>query len=248
MSIMLNTAVFETEILNGKNQLQCLQELTTDVLKQLTAIELRLEFFPTDPQLRHQEILEIEAFCQKNHFKLLLSIPEPLFKDEQINPTVIQKITELKDYAFTNFKVSCGKLYPLTTTDIATLKELFNGHNYTISVENPPNENGTVINVIDTLTLLTKQQIQVGYTFDAGNWYWIDLDPVVAYQKLLPYVTIFHLKSIKDETTILLNDSSNLAWKELLALTPSNLPIVLEYNIPTDKISQELAILQAVNS
>lgn len=248
MSIMLNTAVFEEEILNGKTQLQCLQALTPEVLQQLTAIEVRLEFFAKDTTIRQQEIIEIENFCHQNNFKLLLSIPEPLFKDNQINPAVIQNINTLKDYSFSNFKVSCGKLFSLTSNDIATLKELFNGHAYTISVENPPNENGTVTNVLDTLKLLNTHQIQAGYTFDAGNWYWIDLDPVVAYQKLLPYVTIFHLKSIENKTTILLSDTSNFAWKELVSLTPSNLPVVLEYNIPTDKISQEIAILQTLNS
>lgn len=244
MKKILNTAVFEEEIQNGRSQSECLTRfLSPTLLKELSGIELRLEFF-TAASLS-EEMLRIEAFAAEYGLDLLLSIPQPLFANGAVNQKALAAIENMAVYPFSNFKVSCGLLYPLSDADACLLRSFFNDKAYTVSVENPPNEYGTVENVLATLKLLKEQHIKVGYTFDSGNWYWIQKDPVKAYNQLASQITIFHLKSIFAKETILLADPRNQTWKQLISQVPADIPVAFEYNIPPAMIPAEVSLLSA---
>lgn len=241
MSIMLNTAVFEKEILAGSTQLACLNAINQmGLLNKFSGIELRREFLNEDSVLRDAELKKITSLVQKYGLKLMLSIPQPIFKDGKINKTIFEVIDSVKDYPFSNFKVSCGEPIVFTDDDIKYLQAHCNNQLYRLTLENPPNEFGQVDNVLSELTLFKNHHIEVGYTFDSGNWYWINNDPVEAFKQLVPYLTIFHLKSIVNRDTVLLSNTQNDTWKKLIALVPKNNPIVLEYNIPFSNLEKEV--------
>ena len=93
----------------------------------------------------------------------------------------------------------------------------------------------------------------MGYTFDLGNWYWRDEDAVRAFDRLLPYITVFHLKNVNgasDKTqlaTTMLEDGV-IDWKKMLQRLPETVPVFLEFPIPSDRLAEQLSIVRnAVN-
>lgn len=244
MKIMINTAVFENEIKNGKTQIECLEKfLTTNIISNILAIEVRLEFFPENLEELHSEIKKIVSFTNEHELELFISIPQPLFLNKKINSKAIEAIEMMSSYPFTGFKVSCGELFNLKNEDFLYLKNLCNGHDYKITIENPPNDFGNIQNVKSTLKLLKDNNVDIGYTFDSGNWYWINESPTVAYELLSADTTVFHLKSIYERTTILLEDERNQTWRQMIKMTKEDILIALEYDIPMGKIAKEIDAL-----
>ncbi|MCR4913834.1 MAG: xylose isomerase, partial [Lactobacillus sp.] len=87
--------------------------------------------------------------------------------------------------------------------------------------------------------------IKLGYTFDSGNWYWINENPHVAFDELKDNISVYHLKDIKNKNTMMLNDG-NTDWKYMLNELDQNIPIFLEYGIDKDKVVDEMEKVEEV--
>ncbi|WP_367341305.1 sugar phosphate isomerase/epimerase family protein [Limosilactobacillus sp.] len=238
MSVSINTAVFLDDLQNGTSQSDCVDRL---VGKPISSVEVRGEFFKEET--RDQELQHISQVCQEQNWDLRYSIPEELFDGDKINAHLNDYLQLAAKYHLNGLKISLGNP-SLSQSQLQALKSQLSSASCQVTIENQPNEFGTLSKVSKAASILYDAVPEIGYTFDAGNWAWVDVAAPDALQKLLPYVTIFHLKEIKDRDTILLDKTQD--WPAMVKQLDAKVPVVLEYAIPAEQIDEQIELVNAV--
>lgn len=239
MYLSINTAVFEDEIKKGKSQLECLERLPDKIID---SIEVRGEFF--DEERVEEELEEISNLCEKNRWKLFYSVPQELFNSDGFNQDIENKIALAEKYNVSNLKYSLGHIN-VKNTDINELNDILNNTSVNVTIENQPNDNGSLVEMKKALNYLNDNHIKLGYTFDSGNWYWINENPHVAFDELRENISVFHLKDIKSKNTMMLNNGDT-DWRYMLNKLGENIPVFLEYGIDENKIIDEMKKVEDV--
>ena len=239
MHLSINTAVFEDEIKKGKSQLECLERLPDKIID---SIEVRGEFF--DEERVEEELEEISNLCEKNRWKLFYSVPQELFNSDGFNQDIENKIALAEKYNVSNLKYSLGHIN-VNNTDINELNDILNNTSVNVTIENQPNDNGSLVEMKKALNYLNDNHIKLGYTFDSGNWYWINENPHVAFDELRENISVFHLKDIKSKNTMMLNNGDT-DWRYMLNKLGENIPVFLEYGIDENKIIDEMKKVEDV--
>ena len=239
MHLSINTAVFEDEIKKGKSQLECLERLPDKIID---SIEVRGEFF--DEERVEEELEEISNLCEKNRWKLFYSVPQELFNSDGFNQDIENKIALAEKYNVSNLKYSLGHIN-VKNTDINELNDILNNTSVNVTIENQPNDNGSLVEMKKALNYLNDNHIKSGYTFDSGNWYWINENPHVAFDELRENISVFHLKDIKSKNTMMLNNGDT-DWRYMLNKLGENIPVFLEYGIDENKIIDEMKKVEDV--
>lgn len=239
MHLSINTAVFEDEIKKGKSQLECLERLPDKIID---SIEVRGEFF--DEERVEEELEEISNLCEKNRWKLFYSVPQELFNSDGFNQDIENKIALAEKYNVSNLKYSLGHIN-VKNTDINELNDILNNTSVNVTIENQPNDNGSLVEMKKALNYLNDNHIKLGYTFDSGNWYWINETPHVAFDELRENISVFHLKDIKSKNTMMLNNGDT-DWRYMLNKLGENIPVFLEYGIDENKIIDEMKKVEDV--
>lgn len=239
MHLSINTAVFEDEIKKGKSQLECLERLPDKIID---SIEVRGEFF--DEERVEEELEEISNLCEKNRWKLFYSVPQELFNSDGFNQDIENKIALAEKYNVSNLKYSLGHIN-VKNTDINELNDILNNTSVNVTIENQPNDNGSLVEMKKALNYLNDNHIKLGYTFDSGNWYWINENPHVAFDELRENIPVFHLKDIKSKNTMMLNNGDT-DWRYMLNKLGENIPVFLEYGIDENKIIDEMKKVEDV--
>lgn len=239
MHLSINTAVFEDEIKKGKSQLDCLERLPDKIID---SIEVRGEFF--DEERVEEELEEISNLCEKNRWKLFYSVPQELFNSDGFNQDIENKIALAEKYNVSNLKYSLGHIN-VKNTDINELNDILNNTSVNVTIENQPNDNGSLVEMKKALNYLNDNHIKLGYTFDSGNWYWINENPHVAFDELRENISVFHLKDIKSKNTMMLNNGDT-DWRYMLNKLGENIPVFLEYGIDENKIIDEMKKVEDV--
>ncbi|MYY45155.1 sugar phosphate isomerase/epimerase [Lactobacillus salivarius] len=239
MHLSINTAVFEDEIKKGKSQLECLERLPDKIID---SIEVRGEFF--DEERVEEKLEEISNLCEKNRWKLFYSVPQELFNSDGFNQDIENKIALAEKYNVSNLKYSLGHIN-VKNIDVNELNDILNNTSVNVTIENQPNDNGTLIEMKKAINYLNDNHIKLGYTFDSGNWYWIDENPHVAFDELRENISVFHLKDIKSKNTMMLNNGDT-DWRYMLNKLGENIPVFLEYGIDENKIIDEMEKVEDV--
>lgn len=239
MHLSINTAVFEDEIKKGKSQLECLERLPDKIID---SIEVRGEFF--DEERVEEELEEISNLCEKNRWKLFYSVLQELFNSDGFNQDIENKIALAEKYNVSNLKYSLGHIN-VKNTDINELNDILNNTSVNVTIENQPNDNGSLVEMKKALNYLNDNHIKLGYTFDSGNWYWINENPHVAFDELRENISVFHLKDIKSKNTMMLNNGDT-DWRYMLNKLGENIPVFLEYGIDENKIIDEMKKVEDV--
>ena len=239
MHVSINTAIFENEVKKGKSQLECLKSLPE---KLIDSIEVRGEFF--NEGKIEEELEEITNLCKENGWKLFYSVPQELFNQEGFNQDIENKILIAEKYNISNLKYSLGHI-DIRNTNFNKLNDILNNTSVNVTIENQPNANGTLVEMKKAINYLSDNYIKLGYTFDSGNWYWINENPHVAFDELKDNISVYHLKDIKNKNTMMLNDG-NTDWKYMLNELDQNIPIFLEYGIDKDKVVDEMEKVEEV--
>ncbi|MFD1671843.1 sugar phosphate isomerase/epimerase family protein [Agrilactobacillus yilanensis] len=236
MNVSINTAVFLEAMQNGVAQSDCVQVLAGMAID---AIEVRGEFFK--PETKAQELAAIAEFCQAQNFDFYYSVPEELFTATGLNPSLTENLAMAQKYQIKGLKYSFGTLPTLNQTELETLKKI-STTNVAVTIENQPNQNGVLATFVKDLTWVQENKLPLGYTFDSGNWYWIDEKPETAFAALKDQVTIFHLKDIKDQDTVLLGEGLT-DWQSLVQQLKPTSPVFLEYAIQPAALNDQIQLV-----
>ncbi|WP_125588287.1 sugar phosphate isomerase/epimerase family protein [Companilactobacillus jidongensis] len=234
MHVSVNTAIFLNEVQTGKSQLECLETLSGSPIDN---IEVRGELFKKET--KDKELSEIAELCQNNNWKFFYSIPEQLFNTNEVNSNLEKYLKMADDHHICQLKISMGDSEDISDTQLKNLTNLLNKYQVKVTIENQPNEDGTINKFDKQLKKLKDAQVPLGYTFDSGNWYWISECPSNAFDKFKNEITVFHLKDIKDKETVMLGDGAT-DWKSLLRSLNTDIPVFLEYDIPSDKLNDQI--------
>ena len=237
MQASINTAVFANEIQAGRSQLSYLEELADSPIDN---IEVRGELF--NKETKDEELNSIYSLCQKQDWGFFYSIPEQLFKTDHVNPNIEDHLKMAEKFHIGNLKISLGDLSDISAEQLHNLKDLLSQYNVKVTIENEPNDNGTLNNVVQQIIKLRELDIPLGYTFDSGNWYWIDEDPIDAFKNLSDAITVFHLKDIKDKETVMLNDGTT-DWKALINNLSANIPVFIEYETSKQELPGQIKLV-----
>ncbi|MFD1317932.1 sugar phosphate isomerase/epimerase [Loigolactobacillus zhaoyuanensis] len=237
MKVSINTAVFLDELQAQVSQLTCLQQLTATAID---AIEVRGEFF--QPATKATELQKIDQLCQQQNWQFYYSVPEELFQGSQVNPQLAANLAMAQQNHIKSLKFSLGDCQQISSTVLAKLQHQLAATTVQVTIENQPNEYGRLSNIESQLTLLKTAQSSLGYTFDAGNWCWVDTVPLTAFNKLQSAITVFHLKAIENQETVLLTKPA-ADWQQMLAQLQPTIPVFLEYAIPTKQLAAQIDLV-----
>lgn len=240
MQASINTAVFANEIQDGGSQISFLEKLSDYPIDN---IEVRGELF--NEETKDSELKQIEKLCQKNNWGFFYSIPEQLFKTNEVNSNIEDYLKMAEKYHIGHLKISLGDLSEIITDQLDELKELISKYDVKVTIENEPNDNGILSNITQQLIKLRELDIPLGYTFDSGNWYWIYEDPIDAFKNVSDAITVFHLKDIKDKETVMLNEGAT-DWKSLLNNLATNIPVFIEYETSEKELPGQIKLVNDV--
>lgn len=240
MQASINTAVFANEIQAGNSQLSYLEKLSDYPIDN---IEVRGELFNKDT--KDEELKDIYSLCKKKDWGFFYSVPEQLFKTNEVNPNIESHLKMAQKYHIENLKISLGDLSEVSAEQLNSLKDLLNQYDIKVTIENEPNENGTLRNIVQQIIKLRELDIPLGYTFDSGNWYWIEEDPIDAFKNVSDAITVFHLKDIKDKETVMLNEGAT-DWKSLINNLSKDIPVFIEYETSEQELPGQIKLVNDV--
>lgn len=241
MKVSINTAVFLDHLNNGMSQLESLKILD-GLENEIDNIQVRGEFF--DDKTKDQEIENIKKACQNNGWGLYYSVPEELFNKGKINSSIDSNIKMAKKHDLKYLKYFIGDVKNVDPKEIAALDQKLADAGIELTLENLSNDSGRLEKVEEGLEAI-KNSKNIGYTYDAGNWYWVDENPFVAFKKLKNQITNYHLKDIKDKETVMLGEGDT-DWQPMVLSLSDNIPIFLEYGIPDEQIKHEVELVNSV--
>lgn len=220
MQVGINTAVYEDEVKAGASQLDCIKTLVGR--NEIGAVEVRGEFFK--PTTKDTELAAISQLCRDNHWDLYYSVPEELFGPNGYNASLQTNLDMATKYQIKSLKYSLGKVSLMSSSTLSQLRQLLMSSQTQVTIENQPNDNGQ-LGVVETALEWIKQQ------------------PEPAFATLKSAITVFHLKDIKNQNTVMLGDGDT-DWQQLLKALPNTTPIFIEYNIQSQNLPEQIALVQ----
>lgn len=149
-----------------------------------------------------------------------------------------------KKHQLKHLKYFVGDVKDVDQKEIEDAAKLLEDTTVDLTLENLSNETGHLSAVLEGLEAV-KQYSNIGFTYDAGNWYWVDEKPEDAFGELKDKVTNYHLKDIKNKETVMLGEGTT-DWESMILGLDPQIPIFLEYGIDDNKIEQELDKVNAV--
>lgn len=109
-----------------------------------------------------------------------------------------------------------------------------------LTVENDQTAHGGKADLLlQFLRDVREQGLEMGMTFDTGNWSWTGEDALVAAGLLAPFVVYIHLKHVEQQAagrvTLPLPAEDGCLWRQLLALLPKDVPRTIEFPLADDE-------------
>ena len=243
--LVVNTLVFLRDMQNGIAQAQLFKGIRGLGIR---SVEVRREFIQGEA-----EYGQIKQEADHLDLKLLYSVPDVLFVRGELNLLKLRKyFSEARQMGAQMIKFNLGDFRGWTDPILKAFYDLAVHSQTVVTVENDQTlENGTVNNLLPFFEECKSKGIPVFMTFDVGNWYWVDEDPLINAAKLAPHVRYIHLKDVQltpDGPRAARLGEGVAPWQHVLALLSSQvfLPLALEYPCgtePCDVLAQEIAKL-----
>lgn len=241
----------------GINLLVCMDELNGGTPQSallpaiaghgVTLAEVRREYIADDA-----EYDRIAEAAREHGLDLFYSVPEPLVVGDAVHPGFGTFLDEAVRMGVRNVKFNQGDVRDASAAVIAAIDDAAAERGLTLSVENDQTpENGTLACTAASLARIREVGGSIGYTFDLGNWFWRGEDAGEAFERLLPYITVFHLKNVNGAAdrarlaTTMLEDGV-IDWRAMLPRLGGDVPVFLEFPIPADRVAGQLAAVRAV--
>lgn len=223
-NLVFNTLVLQKKINSGLKQI----ELFDDILALgFSNIELRREYFLDIDK----EIPEMRELAESKNITLFYSVPDYVFLDNgELNAKIFEYFEEAKRLNVVNVKMSIGNYQR-----VSQLSQLnfINEQPFNFTVENDQSQQSGTINKLHQFLQDAKQaKLNIGYTFDVGNFRYVQESEVEAANQLGTYVTYIHLKNLAEENgefIVTSLDKGIIDWRLIVEKLPTELPIALEY-------------------
>lgn len=237
--LVFNTLVAQEKINSGLTQLEIFDYI---VDLGFNSIEVRREYFKNIDS----EVEAIAKYSKAQNITILYSVPEVIFLENgELNPNIEQYFTEACNLHATHVKMTIGNYQ--NKKQLQNLK-IINEQPFNFTVENDQTEqSGTINNILKFLTEAEQSGINIGYTYDLGNFRYVGESEIVGAEALKDYVKYIHLKNVTRENDLLRATSleqGDINWRKVTMLLPNDVPVALEYpsNIKEEIITDKRAI------
>ncbi|MCD5993160.1 AP endonuclease [Pseudomonas sp. CDFA 602] len=199
-------------------------------------IELREEL------LTDEDLPALASTIRTQGLECLYSSPMELWLtgQPQPNPELEATLQRAQSSGARWLKVSLGNF--TEHSDLSALGALLSGQTVKLLVENDQTSHGGIIAPFcDFLAQAQSLKMDIGMTFDVGNWQWQDQNVISAAQQLGRYVRYVHFKAVTHNangkpTAIPPAEADLPAWRELLAYMPDAVPRAIEYPLQGDDL------------
>lgn len=237
--LVFNTLVAQEKINSGLTQLEIFDYI---VDLGFNSIEVRREYFKNIDS----EVEAIAKYSKEQNITILYSVPEVIFLENgELNPNIEHYFTEACNLHATHVKMTIGNYQ--NKKQLQNLK-IINEQPFNFTVENDQTEqSGTINNILKFLTEAEQSGINIGYTYDLGNFRYVGESEIVGAEALKDYVKYIHLKNVTRENDLLRATSleqGDINWRKVTMLLPNDVPVALEYpsNIKEEILTDKRAI------
>ncbi len=137
-------------------------------------------------------------------------------------------------------KMSIGGFGARSRASLAQLKQALDAHPVELLIEN---DQTTRAGTLDALQGFFRAQekagLDLGMTFDMGNWHWLGECPLQAAAALAPHVRYVHCKGVQrlpaKWVAVPLAESA-APWRAVLRALPAGVPLAIEYPLAGDDL------------
>lgn len=233
--LVLNLLVFAEKVEKGALQAELIQEAAH---LGFANVEIRREYFKD----LEKEMPVIKKIAEELKITLFYSVPEEVFIEGKLNSQLSVYLEEAKAMGVKHIKWNIGDFQELPVAELKALTE----QEVAINIENDQTQtSGTIQAIAKFMEAVTKNQLNIGYVYDLGNWRFVGEDEVEAAEKLKDYVRYIHIKDVTyiDEKPAAMDLGTGVIdWQKVLTILPKDVPVAIEY--PTTENSQILAAKQ----
>lgn len=233
--LVLNLLVFAEKVEKGALQAELIQEAAH---LGFANVEIRREYFKD----LEKEMPVIKKIAEELKITLFYSVPEEVFIEGKLNPQLSVYLEEAKAMGVKHIKWNIGDFQELPVAELKALTK----QGIAINIENDQTQtSGTIQAIAKFMEAVTKNQLNIGYVYDLGNWRFVGEDEVEAAEKLKDYVRYIHIKDvtyIDEKPTATDLGTGVIDWQKVLTILPKDVPVAIEY--PTTENNQILAAKQ----
>ncbi|MBB3103365.1 sugar phosphate isomerase/epimerase family protein [Azomonas macrocytogenes] len=206
-----------------------------------TFAEVREELFgPGEPDLQ-----ALAQAIQTHRLQCIYSSPLQLWQENGQLDTVTLKraLGRAQSLNARWLKVSIGYY---VGQNLAELAICLAGYPVRLLVENDQTaQGGRIAPLQDFFAAVQRQQLDIGMTFDIGNWHWQRETPSFAAMQLGRHVEYVHCKAVRqvnERLHAVPPSVEELAdWTALFACFRTNLPRAIEFPLQGDNLAKEVA-------
>lgn len=240
--IFVNTIAFIEELQAGKSQSEFFRSVRE---AGFGAIEVRREFIRRFPE----ELVEMQSLANEIGLELYYSVPDWLYRDGVLQIEGLEQyIGEVQVLAAKMLKLSVGEFPGSIGDGLTLLRNAVNAFKGIVAVENDQSsQSGHLTVTLNFLRLCQESKINIYCTFDMGNWYWVQEEPVTNAIPLREFTRSIHLKNVvleQDGPKVVGLDDGIIDWKRVLKSFPEDLPVGFEYPCgprPMEVLRKDLA-------
>jgi len=151
-------------------------------------------------------------------------------------------------------KMAIGGFGPASQASLEVLRAQLVGQSVELLIENDQTPSAGTLDALERFFAAQSQAgLDLGMTFDMGNWHWLGECPLQAAQALAPHVRYIHCKGVQrlpaKWVAVPLADSA-APWRAVLRALPSGVPHAIEYPLAggdlADVTREQLAQVRAV--
>lgn len=137
-------------------------------------------------------------------------------------------------------KMAIGGYVPASAASLAMLRDRLAQTSVELVIENDQTPGaGSLPAMQGFFDAAARHGLDLGMTFDMGNWHWPGECPVLAAQSCAPRVVYVHCKGVQRQpqrwVAVPLDDSS-APWRAVLRALPAGLPMAIEYPLVGDDL------------
>lgn len=229
--IVINTIAFLPLLAEGKSQIELLDTVSRLNIK---TVEIRREYIKDFPT----ELTQIASVARSMALQLFYSIPDNLFIEGKLKDLELEQyLAEASMLGAKIVKLSLGNFTGIDDLIRVRLLNLLSGFAGVLTVENDQTESGGKSEkCLAFLQECERKDLNVFFTFDISNWYWVGEEPLTNVAELAKYTRYIHLKDVQlhdfivkciPKVTTL--DQGVTPWREVLEQLPQDIPIAIEY-------------------
>ncbi|WP_319470835.1 hypothetical protein [uncultured Trichococcus sp.] len=179
------------------------------------------------------EMKEIAKQASDSGLKVFYSVPAELFTAGALNEQLGSYFEEATLLSAVQLKLTLGEFRGFTDKLAEELRELLTVFSVHLTIENDQSaKKGSPAVLMGFIAEARKASLDIGLTFDTGNFVYIDRDPFIAAKEMREAVTYIHIKNVAktDEGIVLSGLESGLVdMRRLLKLFPDSVPASIEY-------------------